>query len=371
GVHRARQLRHPRPRRRVLAGDPQHLRLHHRHHRPQAAGRPRDGPRDQPALPGPESRPRLPAPALHRADHPQHGCLDVDLRSYLQRHQLGARERRGGQRRLLLARQQDARDGVDHHRQHLARHSFLRHHPPGRAADHLPGSLRGGRDRRRHRPPALPLRDPADHQADPDHRDHVLGDLHVLRLSDRLRPHPRRARQRHPGLRHLRVRPRDVGGAARHGGGGGPRHAPRPRGDDRGPHPLPEAPVVIDGRGWGSRILRIYLPVLGFLVLMLFPFYWMLIASIKPNRELYNARIMPMIVYQPTLKHYYDLFADTNFLLWTYNTMLVAVITTAISLILGAMVAYPLARLNFPGAAVVAIGIAATYLVPQPLLFIP
>jgi multiple sugar transport system permease protein len=33
--------------------------------------------------------------------------------------------------------------------------------------------------------------------------------------------------------------------------------------------------------------------------------------------------------------------------------------------------AYPLARLRFPGAAVVAVGVAATYLVPQPLLFIP
>ena len=49
---------------------------------------------------------------------------------------------------------------------------------------------------------------------------------------------------------------------------------------------------MIDGRGWGSRILRIYLPVLVCLVVMLFPFYWMLITSIKPNRELYNAKIM-------------------------------------------------------------------------------
>ena len=31
------------------------------------------------------------------------------------------------------------------------------------------------------------------------------------------------------------------GGPARHGGGGGPRHAPGPRADDRGPHPLSEA----------------------------------------------------------------------------------------------------------------------------------
>src|SRR5205814_1449909 len=79
----------------------------------------------------------------------------------------------------------------------------------------------------------------------------------------------------------------------------------------------------------------------------------------------------PLIVHQPTLKHYVDLLEQTNFLTWTYNTMLVAVVTTVVSLVLGVMIAYPLARMNFPGAAVVAIGVAATYLVPQPLLFIP
>jgi len=128
---------------------------------------------------------------------------------------------------------------------------------------------------------------------------------------------------------------------------------------------------MVGGKQLGGRIIRLYLPLAFFLVAMLFPFYWMAITSIKPNRELYNARIMPLVVHQPVLKHYYDLFEQTNFLTWTYNTMLVAVITTAASLILGAMIAYPLARMNFPGAAVVAIGIAATYLVPQPLLFIP
>ena len=128
---------------------------------------------------------------------------------------------------------------------------------------------------------------------------------------------------------------------------------------------------MIEARGFVSRTLRLYLPLLLCLVAMLFPFYWMLITSIKPNRELYSQKVMPLIVHQPTLKHYYDLLSETNFLLWTYNTMLVAVVTTLISLVLGAMIAYPLARMNFPGAAVVAIGVAATYLVPQPLLFIP
>ncbi len=128
---------------------------------------------------------------------------------------------------------------------------------------------------------------------------------------------------------------------------------------------------MVGGRGFGTRTLRLYLPLSLVLVFMLFPFYWMLITSIKPNRELYNARIMPMIVYQPTLKHYVDLLSETNFLTWTYNTFLVAIVSTAVSLVLGTMTAYPLARMNFPGAAVVAIGVAATYLVPQPLLFIP
>ena len=128
---------------------------------------------------------------------------------------------------------------------------------------------------------------------------------------------------------------------------------------------------MVGGRDALTRLRRLYLPLAVFLVLMLFPFYWMLITSIKPNRELYNARIMPLIVYQPTLKHYVDLLTQTNFLTWTYNTMLVAVVTTAVSLVLGTMIAYPLARANFPGAAIIAIGVAATYLVPQPLLFIP
>jgi multiple sugar transport system permease protein len=128
---------------------------------------------------------------------------------------------------------------------------------------------------------------------------------------------------------------------------------------------------MVGGKHLAARIFRLYLPLAFFLVAMLFPFYWMAITSIKPNRELYSQKVMPLIVHQPVLKHYVDLFDQTNFLTWTYNTMLVAVVTTVISLVLSVMMAYPLARMNFPGAAVVAIGVAATYLVPQPLLFIP
>jgi multiple sugar transport system permease protein len=128
--------------------------------------------------------------------------------------------------------------------------------------------------------------------------------------------------------------------------------------------------MVGDG-GWRVRALRLWLPLGFFLIFALFPFYWMAITSLKPNQELYNPQLMPLIVRHPTLKHYVDLLSETDFLLWTWNTMLVATVSTAISLVFGVMLAYPLARMNFPGSALISFAVAATYLVPQPLLFIP
>ena len=112
---------------------------------------------------------------------------------------------------------------------------------------------------------------------------------------------------------------------------------------------------MVTGYGPVERLVRLWLPVGFFLVLALFPFYWMAITSLKPNSELYNRRAMPLIVHNPTLKHYIDLLTETSFLTWTWNTMLVAVVSTAISLVLGVMLAYPLARMRFAGAGLIAL----------------
>ena len=140
---------------------------------------------------------------------------------------------------------------------------------------------------------------------------------------------------------------------------------------DRGAHHLSAEGVMVSGEGRIRQAVRVWLPIGFFLVLALFPFYWMAITSIKPNSELYNKNVMPLIVHAPTLKHYIDLLTQSSFLLWTWNTMLVAVVATAISLVLGTMLAYPLARMRFAGASLISMTIAAIYLVPQPLLFIP
>jgi multiple sugar transport system permease protein len=128
---------------------------------------------------------------------------------------------------------------------------------------------------------------------------------------------------------------------------------------------------MVTGHGRAARVMQVWLPVGFFLVLALLPFYWMAITSIKPDSELYNRHLMPLLVHNPTLVHYIDLLTQTNFLLWTWNTMLVAVVSTVISLVLGTMLAYPLARMRFAGASLIAMTVAAVYLVPQPLLFLP
>jgi multiple sugar transport system permease protein len=122
---------------------------------------------------------------------------------------------------------------------------------------------------------------------------------------------------------------------------------------------------------WRKRLFGLWLPLAMFLVLALFPFTWMAATSLKTNAELYDPKAMPLTIRHPSLVHYIGLLQETNFLTWVANTMLVAVIATVISLVLGTMLAYPLARMRFRGAPLLAIAVAVTYLIPQTLLFVP
>jgi multiple sugar transport system permease protein len=129
--------------------------------------------------------------------------------------------------------------------------------------------------------------------------------------------------------------------------------------------------VGVDRAGPVRRVFTFWVPLLVFVVLTLFPFYWMLVASLKPNNELYNLRVFPFWVFNPTLDHYRYLFEKTLYARWLMNTLLVATASTAISLTFGILGGYALARLRFYGAGVIGVGIFISYLVPQTLLFIP
>jgi multiple sugar transport system permease protein len=112
----------------------------------------------------------------------------------------------------------------------------------------------------------------------------------------------------------------------------------------------------------------------GLLVVMLVwtlvPFYWMIVTSLKKDREIYGfeATLVPR---QPTLANYTRLFATTPFVKYLRNSTIIALGTTLATLVLACLGAYALARLRFPGRALIARGLVVTYLVPPALLFIP
>ena len=120
------------------------------------------------------------------------------------------------------------------------------------------------------------------------------------------------------------------------------------------------------------RKLGVHAMVVPFLIFALFPFYHMLLTSLKQNRELYDRHAVPLLIRQgPTLEHYRTLLGETEFLTWTKNSLLVTLLATAASLVIGTVAAYALARLKFFGVGSFGTGIFVTYLVPTSLLFLP
>jgi len=120
-----------------------------------------------------------------------------------------------------------------------------------------------------------------------------------------------------------------------------------------------------------SKIL-LHLGLLPFLIFAVFPFYHMALTSLKTDRELYDRAAVPLLIRQgPTLEHYQKLLWETGFLTWTKNSLLVTLLATTVSVLIGTVAAYALARLKFFGVGPFGTGIFVTYLVPTSLLFLP
>lgn len=89
---------------------------------------------------------------------------------------------------------------------------------------------------------------------------------------------------------------------------------------------------------------------LGFWALVvLFPFYWMVLTSVKDYGD-YNAEFIPQFVtLSPTLENYISAFSQVPLLDYFVNTLLFTVITTAVMLVVTVLAAFAFARLEFRG----------------------
>jgi len=120
-----------------------------------------------------------------------------------------------------------------------------------------------------------------------------------------------------------------------------------------------------------NRLLNIYLPLVFYLLFLLFPFYWMTIVSLKPTNDLFEMKYNPFWIQKFTLENYLYLFQNTAFPEWVKNTLIVSVVSTVLSLGCSILIGYALARLRFPGSNFLGVGIFLAYLVPPTLLFLP
>jgi multiple sugar transport system permease protein len=119
------------------------------------------------------------------------------------------------------------------------------------------------------------------------------------------------------------------------------------------------------------KLVTVYLPLVIFVIVLLFPFYWMAITSVKPDNELLSREGNPFWVIAPTLAHFDKLLFHTSYPQWMWNTVIVSVVSTAFSLFASVLAAYAIERLRFSFAKHVGLLIFLAYLVPPSILFIP
>jgi multiple sugar transport system permease protein len=133
--------------------------------------------------------------------------------------------------------------------------------------------------------------------------------------------------------------------------------------------------VQVGVRSRGARIRSAafgYANVVPFVFFALFPFYYMVITSLKNDAELYDLKAVPFLIQTGVITdHYRYLFGKTEFLTWMKNSLIISVVSTSVSLVIAILAGYSLARLRFRGVGSFGTAVFITYLVPPTLLFLP
>jgi multiple sugar transport system permease protein len=133
-----------------------------------------------------------------------------------------------------------------------------------------------------------------------------------------------------------------------------------------------DVPTRLSWESRSRRVVTVYVPLICFLIILLFPFYWMGVTAFKPDAELLDYKHNnPFFIQHATLANIRKLLFDTDYPRWLMTTMGVAVGATALSLFSSVLAAYAIQRLRFRGSTTVGLLIYLAYLVPPSILFIP
>lgn len=112
---------------------------------------------------------------------------------------------------------------------------------------------------------------------------------------------------------------------------------------------MSKLPAKTKARRGGLRGAVTYLALSIWAVVVLFPFYWMVLTSVK-SYAAYNAEHVPtFFTLSPTLENYVQAFTAVPLGGYLLNTLIFAVITTAVMVVVSTLAAYAFARLRFRG----------------------
>ena len=118
----------------------------------------------------------------------------------------------------------------------------------------------------------------------------------------------------------------------------------------------------------GSAVTYILLVFWGMIVL--FPFYWMLLTSVK-SYSAYNAEHIPkFFTLSPTLQNYGEAFTAVPLGQYLLNTTVFTIVTTAIMLVVITLAAFAFARLEFRGKNLVFVLFLSLMMIPNELVII-
>ena len=105
-------------------------------------------------------------------------------------------------------------------------------------------------------------------------------------------------------------------------------------------------------------------------VLVLFPFYWMVLTALKPYGA-YNAEFIPKFyTTSPTLANFREAFSGVPLLRYLGNTLIFTLITTALMMVVIVLCAFAFARLSFPGKDILFLGLLSLMMIPSELVVI-
>lgn len=105
-------------------------------------------------------------------------------------------------------------------------------------------------------------------------------------------------------------------------------------------------------------------------VIVLFPFYWMVLTSVKDYGAYSNEYIPAFFTLSPTLENYTEAFTAVPLLLYFLNTLIFTLVTTALMLIVIIPAAFAFARLDFKGKNILFTLILSLMMIPNELVVI-